>query len=86
MEEHKVEQARARFVCRTWVLGIVPVVVASDAKLVNVGVQMVDVSADVAGQLLTKQYRREKIFGLKQSENPFRAPGSVRASFVDCHE
>lgn len=40
--------------------------------------QMVDVSADVAGQLLTKQYRREKIFGMRQAENPFRAPGSVR--------
>ena len=41
--------------------------------------QMVDVSADVAGQLLTKQYRREKIFGMNQAENPFRAPGSVRS-------
>ena len=40
---------------------------------------MVDVSADVAGQLLTKQYRREKIFGMNQAENPFRAPGSVRS-------
>jgi hypothetical protein len=39
---------------------------------------MADASADVAGQLLTKQYRREKIFGLRQEVNPFRALGSVR--------
>lgn len=40
-------------------------------------IQMVEVSADVAGQLLTKQYRREKIFGYGKDMNPFRAPGSV---------
>jgi hypothetical protein len=42
---------------------------------------MVDVSTDVAGQLLTKQYRREKIFGLKDPISPFRAPGSVCTCF-----
>lgn len=41
-------------------------------------IQMADVSADVAGQLLTKQYRAEKIFGKHPSVNPFRAQGSVR--------
>jgi hypothetical protein len=40
--------------------------------------QMVDVSTDVAGQLQTKQYRREKIFGLCDPISPFRTPGSVR--------
>ena len=46
---------------------------------------MVDVSADVAGQLLTKQYRSEKIFGKQPSVNLFRAQGSVRSCVV-CFE
>jgi hypothetical protein len=39
-------------------------------------VQMV-ITSDVAGQLLTKKYRREKIFGKPEPPNPLRAAGSV---------
>lgn len=38
------------------------------------------ITSDVAGQLLTKQYRKEKIFGIRDHPNPFKAPGSVRKS------
>ena len=36
------------------------------------------ITSDVAGQLLTKQYRKEKIFGIRDHPNPFKSPGSVR--------
>jgi hypothetical protein len=38
------------------------------------------ITSDVAGQLLTKKYRKEKIFGKPDPVNPLKAPGSV------CHE
>ena len=35
------------------------------------------ITSDVAGQLLTKTYRKEKIFGKPDPVNPLKAPGSV---------
>lgn len=35
------------------------------------------ITSDVAGQLLTKKYRKEKIFGKPDPINPLKAPGSV---------